>query len=70
MFPQEDIRLTQKYPAKEHARRVISCLKSEIATSSSPSSSHLTSGDDTGSKTNAVTGILYIEGQKSRLLEV
>lgn len=48
----EKISLERKYPAKEHARKVISCLKDILPPGS------------------AVTGILYVEGQKTRLLEV
>ena len=75
MSSPQDIRLTQKYPAKEHARKVISCLKSAtVVSSSSPSTSSLSLslsvGNDTGSGADGLTGILYVEGQKSQLLEV
>ena len=65
-----DISLAQKYPAKEHARKVISCLEDEIASASASAPAAPATGNDAGSKADAVTGILYVEGQKSRLLEV
>ena len=66
-----DISLAQKYPAKEHARKVISCLEDEIAAAAAAAAAAApATGNDAGSKADAVTGILYVEGQKSRLLEV